>query len=172
MINKEQKKEIVKNLVDKFSRQKTIVFFDYTGLKVNQFQKLRAQLNEQDIDCQVSKKSLIDLALEKSGFKDMAIKDLSGQIALVIGYNDEILPAKILYDFSKENEDLKIMTGLVQKEYLEKESIINLAKLPSKQELLANLVGNISAPISGLVNIFKGNLEKLVFILKNIKLEA
>lgn len=172
MITKEQKKEIVKDLVDKLSRQKTVIFFDYTGLKVNQFQKLRAQLKEQGIDCQVSKKSLIDLALEKSGFKNIAIKNLPGQIALILGYDDEVLPTKILYDFSKENKELKIAAGLIQGEHLEKEALIELAKLPSKQELLSKLVGSLSSPIYGLVNVFKGNLEKLVFIFKNIKLET
>lgn len=172
MIDREQKKEIVKDLIDKLSRQKAVVFFDYTGLKVNQFQEVRAKLRKQKIDCQVCKKSLIDLALEESGFKDVSVKKLPGQIGLVMGYDDEVLPAKILYDFSKDNENLKIVNGLIQGEYLEKESIIELAKLPSKQELLAKLVGNISSPISGLMNVFRSNLEKLIFVLKNVKLEA
>ncbi|OPL11996.1 MAG: hypothetical protein AVO34_01910 [Firmicutes bacterium ML8_F2] len=166
MITKEQKKEIVKDLIDKLSRQKAVVLFDYAGLKVNQFQEARAKLREQEIDCQVCKKSLIDLALEKSGFKDISVKKLPGQIGLAFGYHDEVIPARILYDFSKDNENLKIVNGLIRGEYLEKESVIELAKLPPKQELLANLVGNISSPISGLVNVFRNNLEKLIFTLR------
>ena len=172
MISKGKKIEITKDLSDKLSRQKTVVFFDYTGLKVSQFQELRGQLREQDIDCQAVKKSLIDLSLEKANLKDGKIKDLPGQLALALGYEDEVLPAKILYDFSKKNEDLKILTGFVNGQYLEAEAILSLAKLPSKQELLAKLVGSVGSPISGLVNVLEGNLRKLFFVLKNIESKA
>ena len=171
MITKEQKKETIKDLVDKLSRQKSVIFSDYTGLGFNQFQVLRYQLREQGIDCQVAKKTLIDLALEKAGF-DIKIKELPGRVVLAFGYQDEVLPAKILYNFSKENEALKILTGLVQGEYLENEAIISLAKLPSRQELLARLVGSFSSPLSGLINALQGNMRKLIFIIKDMKLEA
>jgi len=172
MITKDQKKEIIKNLVDRLSRQKAIVFFDYTGLNVGQFQELRGKLREEGIDCQVIKKTLIDLALEKAGLKIGKVKGMPGQIALVLGYEDEVAPARALYQFAKENEDLKIMAGVVQGDYLENEAIINLAKLPSKQELLGKLVATISGPSYGLVNVLKGNLRKLVFVLSNVKSEA
>jgi len=172
MITKEKKKEIIKGLADKLARQKTVVFSDHTGLKVSQVQDLRQQLREEKIDYQVAKKTLIDLALKKAGFDKIKTKELSGQIALVFGYEDEILPAKILYNFSRENKSLKILAGLVNKEYLEEEAIIGLAKLPSKQELLAKLVGSVSAPLSGLTNVLQGNLIKLVNLFKNLKLET
>ena len=114
-----KKREIIRDLTDKLSRQKSVVFFDYTGLKVSQFQDLRSQLRDQGIDCQAAKKSLIDLSLEKANLKDSKIRDLPGQLALALGYEDEVLPAKVLYDYSKKNEDLKILTGFVNGEYLE-----------------------------------------------------
>ncbi len=172
MITKEQKKEIIKDLIDKLSRQKAVVFFDYTGLGVNKFQELRNKLREREIECQAYKKTLINLSLEKAGFKGLKTNDLPGQVALVFGYNDEILPAKILYDFSKGNKEIKILSGFVQGEYLEQAAIENLAKLPSRQELLGKVIGSILSPISNLTNIFNGNLIKLINILKNLKLEA
>jgi large subunit ribosomal protein L10 len=170
MITKDKKKEIIKDLVDKLSRQKVIVFFDYTGLKVNQFQELRSKLREHGLDCQVVKKTLIDLALEKAGLKVAKVKEVPGQVALVFGYEDEVMPVKVLYEFSKENKDLKITAGVVQGDYLKNEAIIALAKLPSKQELLAKLIGSISAPIYGLTNALQSNLRKLVYILKTCNL--
>jgi len=172
MITKDKKKEILKDLVDRLSRQKAIVFFDYTGLKVDQFQELRSKLREEGIDCQVIKKTLIDLALEKAGLKVNKIKEMPGQIALVLGYEDEIAPARILHQFTRENEDLKIIAGIIQGDFLENEAIISLAKLPSKPELLSKLINSISGPTYGLVGALKGNLRKLVFILSNIKSEA
>lgn len=173
MITKDQKKEIVKDLVDKFNKQKAIVFFDYTGLKVNQFQELRSKLREEGIDCQVIKKTLIDLALNEAKLKiPEKIKEIPGQIAIVLGYEDEVIPAKILNDFAKDNKEVKIIAGLIEGSYMENEAIISLAQLPSKQELLAKIVGSISAPVYGLHNVLQGNLRKLVFVLSNIKKEV
>lgn len=169
MITRQQKKEIVEELIDKLSRQKSVIFSDYTGLTVNQVQELRSQLRENNIDYRVAKKTLIDLALDKAGFKDFKIRDLSGQIGLVFSYEDEILPAKIIYDFSRKNETLKMLAGLVQGEYLDSEAIVNLAKLPSKQELLAKLVGGFASPMSGFCNGLQFNLRKLVYLLNILK---
>lgn len=170
MITREQKKEIIKNLADKLSRQKAVLFFDYSGLKVNDFQKLRDKLREEEIDCQVGRKTLIDLAFKKTGFKDIKTKEMTdGQIGLVFGYGDEVAPAKVLYEFAKNKENLKILAGLINGEYLEAKAVNNLAKLPSKQELLAKLISGISSPLYGLNNALRGNLIKLMHILKNIK---
>ena len=154
MITKEQKKEITTSLINKLSRQKAVVFFNYTGLKVNDFQELRSKLREQEIECQAYKKTLVDLSLEKADLKGLKVKNLPGQIALVFGYNDEVLPAKILYDFSKENEEVKILSGFVQGEYLEQTAIESLAKLPSRQELLSKAISSMMSPISNLTNVF------------------
>jgi len=170
MLTKEKKKEVIDDLADKMSRQKAIIFFDYTGLKVNDSQKLRDKFRKEGIECRVSRKTLIDLALEKSGFGQIKTKEIAGQPGLAFGYKDEVLPAKIIYDFSKENEHIKILSGLVNGEYLSGEDILNLAQLPSKQELLAKLVGGISSPLYGLNNILSGNLRKLLYILKNCKI--
>jgi len=172
MISKEQKKEVIKDLTDKLSKQKAVIFFDYSGLKVNKFQELRRNLRDQEIDCQANKKTLISLSLEKSGFKGVGTKDLPGQVALVLGYNDEVLPAKILYDFSKTNKEIKILSGFIQGEYLDNLSIENLAKLPSRQELLSKAIGSMLSPISNLAYVFNGNLIKLTNILKNLKSEV
>lgn len=172
MITKEQKKEFISNLTDKLSRQESVIFFDYTGLKVDKFQELRKKLREQEMDCQVSRKTLIDLSLKKAGLDSLNARILVGQIALVFGYKDEALPAKILYDFSKENEEIKILSGFVQGEYLENEAIISLAKLPLRQELLSKMIRSILFPVSNLTNVLNGNLIKLINIFKNLKLET
>lgn len=169
MITKKEKQELIDQLADKLSRQKSVVFSDYTGLTVNQLQELRSQLRENQIDYKVAKKTLIDLALDKAGFKNVKVKDMPGQVGLVIGYEDEVLPAKLTYDFSKKNESLKIVAGLVNGEYMESESIISLAKLPSKQELLAKLVGSFASPLSGLANALQWNTRKLVYSLNALK---
>lgn len=171
MVPKDKKEQIIQDLIDKFSRQKAVIFTDYTGLKVHQLVVLRKKLRAEGIDYQVAKKTLIDLALEKSGLKKIKTKDLPGQIGLVFGYGDEIQPAKIVYQFSQTNEAMKILSGLVKGEYLENQAIKALAKLPSREELLAQLIGAISAPLTGLVNSLEYNLRGLIYVLKNLKPE-
>jgi len=166
MLSKDQKKQIVEDLTGKLTQQKAVVFFDYTSLKVNEFQELRAELLENKIECQVVKKSLINLALEKAGHKDIKAREMPGQIALIFGSEDEVLPAKILYTFSRQNQKVKILAGLIEKDYLDETAMLVLAKLPSKQELLAKLVSSIKAPMYGFHNALRGNLQKLLFILK------
>ena len=171
MITRQEKQKIIEDLAEKLSRQKTVIFSDFTGLKVSQMYNLRKKLRKEGIDFQVAKKTLIDLALKKAGIKDIKTKDLKGQIALTFGYKDEVEPAKIIYNFSKEkeNEALKILAGVVSGEYFEAKSIERLAKIPSREQLLANLAGAISSPLRGLINVFEGNLRNFVYVLSNIK---
>jgi len=166
MLTKQEKQEIVEELADKFSRQKAAVFSDYSGLTTEQIRGLKIKLREQGIDYQVAKKTLIDLALEKAGFKEIKARRLPGQVAVIFGYGDEVAPARLAYNFSKSNKSFKILAALVQGKFLEEEAALSLAKLPSKQELLAKLVGGIAAPLSGIACVLQGNLRKLIYILE------
>jgi len=97
------------------------------------------------------------------------ISGLEGEIALVLGYGDEIIPAKLVYEFSKENPSLKILGGFFENQFKPAEDFIALAQLPSKQELLARLVGSISSPIASFARVLKANLKGLVYVLSAIK---
>lgn len=168
MITQKQKKQIIEELSKKFKEQKSVIFFNYSGLKVGQFQDLRNQLREKGMECKVAKKSLTDLALKEAGYENVKTEEMDGQMALVFGYEDEILPAKTVYEFSKANESLDVLAGLADGRYLDKDSVLALAKLPSREELVAKLIGQMKAPLSGLVNSLDGNLRKFVFALKAI----
>ena len=169
MISKEQKKEIIQDLNRKIIDAKAIVFADYSGLRVSDFAQLRAKAREIDIEIKVAKKTLFELALKKANYKDISIKKLEGQIGIAFGFSDEVSPAKILFDFSKTNEKLKLLGGILEKKFIDAAQIIFLAKLPSKQQLLAQIAGGIAAPMSGFINILYGNLRNLIFVLNTIK---
>jgi len=169
MLTKNQKRELVKDLTEKLSKIKTAIFTDYTGLSVVKMTELRRQLKEQDAEMRVIKKTLVDLALKESKAADFQIKKLNGQLAVVFGYCDEVAPAKVLYNFSKKEEHLKILGGLLENSFVNSEQVISLAKLPSRPELLGRTVGAIAAPLSGFINVLQGNLRNLVYVLANIK---
>ena len=165
---KEQKRIILEGLNERIKKQTVILIVDFTGLKVIEAFNLRKQLKEVNAELKVAKKTLIQIAL-KNGNLDKNIREMNGEIALVFGYQDEILPAKIVYDFSKKNENLKILGGFFENEFQSAEKFIELAKLPSKEELLGRLVGSISSPLTGFVRSLQYNIKGLVFALNAIK---
>ena len=165
---KEQKKLILEELNERIKKQTTMIIVDFTGLKVIEAFDLRKRLKKINAELKVAKKTLIQLALKNNNL-DKNIKEMNGEIALVFGYQDEILPAKVIYDFSRENEKLKILGGFFENKFQNVEKFIELAKLPSKEELLGKLVGSISSPITGFVRSLQYNLKGLIFALNAIK---
>jgi large subunit ribosomal protein L10 len=164
MLTKKQKEQVIEDLVDRIKRQKILVFTDFSGLKVSETRDLRKKLKEAGIDYKVAKKTLIKLALEKAK-KAVDVMQFKSSVALVSGYNDPIMPAKIISQFSKEHDKLKILGGLIDNKVLTVEEIKELAKILSREELLAKLVWSIKSPVSGFVNVLRGNLRNLMGIL-------
>lgn len=165
---KDQKKVEITNLTKKFKEAKGVVFVDYKGLTVKEVEELRKELRANEVDYYVAKKTLANIALKEAGQKDVDVKSMEGQLAISFGLKDEVLPATLLYKFAKTHESLKLLGGIVENQYLGQPEIMSLAQMPSKQELLAKMVGSISAPLTGFVQVLKGNLNSLVYALKAI----
>jgi len=168
-LTREQKEKIVEELVEKIEKQKAMFFVEISGIKVNDVNQLRNNLKEENSELKVVKKTLMEIALDKAGIKQVDPRELKGELAVVFGYQDLVTPAKIVYDFADENESLEILGGFFEEKVREKEKVIQFAKLPSKDELLARLVGSINAPISNFVNVLQGNMRSLVYALDQIK---
>ena len=166
---KEQKKQIVDNLAEKLSNFKSLVFTDYKGLTVAEASAIRKLAKEQGAEYIVAKKTLINLALDKAGLKDIDVKSLTGNVALIIGFEDEVAPAKIAANFAKDHEALKLLGGIMEQKYIDLAQVELLSKIPSKAELLAKLVGSLNSPVSGFVNVLAGSLRGLVYVLNAIK---
>jgi large subunit ribosomal protein L10 len=167
MQTKEQKKKIIKDMVSKIKEAKSVVFSDFKGVKVKDLTELKKELRKEEIDFKVSKKTLINLAFKEAGI-EVNTKTMEGQVAVSISSKDEVAPAKIISNFSKKNENLKILGGVLEKKVMNIEEVKSLAKLPGKEELLAKLVGTLQAPISGFVNVCAGNIRGLVQVIKSI----
>lgn len=167
MQTKKQKKEIVADLSEKLKNSKAAVFSDFKGLLVKDMMALRKELRKEKIDFKVAKKTLIELALKNAKI-DASVKNMEGQLAVAISQEDEVAAAKIMAKVAKENENLKILGGILEMKFLGKEEIMALSKLPSKDELLAKLVGTLNAPVSGFVNVLAGNIRGLINVLKAV----
>jgi len=167
-LTKIQKKKIIEELKEKIAQQKVTIFVDFTGLKAKDIFDLRKKLKMVDSQLKIAKKTLAQIAFKESGLKT-EIKKLKGEIALVFGLKDEISPAKTIWQSALAAPNLKILGGFLENKFVEAEKIIELAKLPTREELLARLVGSISAPISNFVNVLEANIKGLIFVLKQIK---
>lgn len=165
---KEQKKEALEAVKNKISKQKIIMFVDFSGLKVNDMFELRNKLKESGGELRVAKKTIIGLALKETGL-DFDVGELEGEIALILGYEDFISPAKIVYEFSQENPNLKILGGFFENKSETAEKFIALAQTPSQEELLTRMVGSMSAPLTNFVRALNYNIKGLLQVLIAIK---
>ena len=144
-----QKKEEVANLAAKMKEAKIILLTDYRGINVADVTKLRADLRNTNSEYKVIKNNIIKRALDMNG--ESALDDLlTGPTAVLMGDEDYLEPSKVLYNFAKDNDFYKIKGGIIDGKVMTAEEIITLAKLPSKQELLAKLAGCLLANISKL----------------------
>ena len=167
-LTKAQKKKILDELKEKIAKQTVMIFVDFTGLKVKDLSSLRKKLKSVGNEIKVAKKTLMGIAFKKAKL-EIEPKKMSGEVALVFSYKDQISPAKMVYQFSQENPNLKILGGFFENKFREAEEIIALAKLPSREELLAKLVGSISSPISNFVNVLQANIKGLLQVLTQVK---
>lgn len=166
---REQKEKALKDLDVMLKDFKSLVFVDYKGLKVKEAAEIKRLCRKQNTKYIVAKKTLIKLAMEKAGLKDLDIKGLQGNIGMIIGLEDEVAPAKIAADFGKTHESLKMLGGIMDSKFIDFAQVTALSKIPSKMELLSQLVRSLNSPVSGFVNVLAGNLRGLVTVLNGIK---
>lgn len=167
MLTKQQKIDLVQKLTEKIKAGKVMIFSDYSGTTVAKMKNLRDELRKSGSSYKISKKKLIELAFKNVGV-EVDVKSMEGQIGVAIGETDEVSAAKVLAKFSKENDNFKILQGVLENKVISGEKVIALSKLLSREELLAKLVGSINAPVSGFVNVLAGNIRGLVTVLKGI----
>lgn len=168
MITKAQKGEIVADLADKFKRQKIAIFSDFSGVSVAKSQMLRRLLRKEDAEYKVAKKTLFDRALAETS-TNTATKGMKGEIGVAFGYGDQVAPAKVLAKFAKEIETFKILGGLLDGKLLSGAEIMAFARLPSREILLAQVVGALSAPLRGLAFVLQSSIRNLAFVLDQVK---
>ena len=144
-----QKEEEVSKLAEKLKEAKIILLTDYRGINVADVTKLRADLRNTNSEYKVIKNNIIKRALDANG--ESGLDDLlEGPTAIVIGTEDYLEPSKVIYNFSKNNEFYKIKGGIIDGKVMTSEEIITLAKLPSRQELMAKLAGALLGNITKL----------------------
>ncbi len=161
---------MVTDITDKLSKAKSLVFADYQGLTMSQLSAIRSELAEQSAEFTVTKNNLLKIALKNNNqsFDDAV---LVGPIATLFTFGDEISPIKVLTKAIKDNNVGQIKGGLLDGEFLSEAKVKQLAELPSKDQLRAQVVGTIAAPLYGLVNVLQGNIRNLVYAIEQIRIK-
>lgn len=166
-LSKEKKIEITSELASLLAESKLTVIANYRGLSVQQMQELRRQATGADTKIKVVKNRLVKKALEQTeGLKDIDTSVLNDQLLYAFNSVDEVAGPQVLRKFSKVVAPLEFIGAISPDgKLLSAEDVTTLASLPSKEQLRAQLVGTISAPLSGFANVLKGNLTGFINVL-------
>lgn len=167
-MDKSQKDNIVRGLQESLGKASGAFLVDYQGLKVETLTKLRHELREANVQFQVVKNRLLVIACE--GTDTAVLKDhITGPSALAITYEDVIKPAKVLTNFSRDNEALEIKVGQINGKVVDLRAINKLAKLPPKEILLSQLLFTLSGVPASLVRVLSEIPRRMVTVLEAIK---
>lgn len=161
---REIKAETLKELTQKITAAKTVAFTQYHGLTVNQLSLLRKKIKSAGGELVVAKNTLMRRALSINNLPFTA-SELNGPTATVFAYEDEIAPVKIVAETAKTLTVPSFKFGFFAGQFLDATSLQKLANIPPRGELQAKVVGVISSPLYGLVNILTANIRNLVSVL-------
>jgi len=170
MVTLAQKQERVIDLKEQMSRSKLAVVSDYRGLTVKEMTELRRRVQAAGGDYTVAKNTLIRRALSETEGAPQIDAMLKGPTALVVGYQDPVAPVKALMDFLKETKkEMDIRGGIVEGKPVSAKDLQQIATLPSREEMVAKLMGSMQAPAQGVVNTLSGVARNLVYTLEAIR---
>ncbi len=163
-ISRDKKQSLVSELAEILGAAKMTAFAHYDGLTVADVQKLRRSAREQGVTIKVVKNRLVKVALgQNAALKDVDTSTLVGQLLYATSSEDEVAPAQVLASFAKTNDALKI-AGAISKEgaLLSVDEVKALATLPSKNELIAQVLATLSSPVNDVLSGLSGNLHALL----------
>ena len=162
MMNKEQKRNYIKNMTAQFENSEAVLVTHYQGLNMKQLDVLREQMREHGIQFKITKNRITKLALKNSKCKDL-INLFTGPTAIALS-EDVITSAKILTKFSKENQNLKILGGIMGKEILDIAGVANVATLPTLDEARGKIVGILRSSAQKIASILLAPASKIAIL--------
>ena len=162
MMNKDQKKQYIEEMTAQFDKSEAVIVTHYQGLTVSQLDNLRKKMREHGVKFKITKNKITKLALEKTKCKD--ISDLFTGPTAVAMSEDAITSAKILTNFSKENESLKILGGIMGNDILDVAGVQNVATLPTLDEARAKIVGILRSPAQKIASILLAPASKIAIL--------
>ena len=167
-MTREEKQTQVKDLHEKFSTATVAILAEFNGLKVEEITELRRKLRSAEGELKVVKNNLAIRAVDGTPLSETK-PSFVGPVAVAFGYADPVPATKIVQEFSDEKDKFKIKIGVIEGRVIDSKNIKFVARLPAKEVLIANLVSQLQAPITGIVFVLEGMLQQFVGVLEAIK---
>lgn len=161
------KEGLVGEIKERFNGSEAVLLIDYRGLSVKEMQELRRSVREAGGDIKVYKNSLTEIAIRELALPNMD-EHLQGPTAFVFVEADPVAPAKALSVFAKAHQALELKGGLVQNRVIDTDGLKALATLPSREELVAKLLGTMQNPLTGTVRVLAGPARAFATVLDAI----
>ena len=161
------KTQNVEEIKEKINKAQSMILVDYRGLTVAQLTELRSRYRKVGVDYKVYKNSMMRFAFKDSGLEGFN-EFLKGPSAIAFGFDDPVSAAKVTSEFAKTNDKLEIKAGIVDGKIIDVNGVNNLAELPSKEVLIAQVLCGFNAPIQGFANVLQGTIRGLAIALNAI----
>ncbi|WP_114091602.1 50S ribosomal protein L10 [Clostridioides difficile] len=156
----EIKSEVVSEIVEKLQKSSAAVVVDYKGLTVEEVTELRKQIREAGVDYKVYKNTLVRRAAKEVGIEQFNDELLVGTNAIAFGYDDPVAPARILKGFMDSHPKMKLKMGIVEGAFYDESKIVEMANIPSREVLIAKLLGSLKAPVSNFAYLIDAIAKK------------
>lgn len=156
----EIKSEVVSEIVEKLQKSSAAVVVDYKGLTVEEVTELRKQMREAGVDYKVYKNTLVRRAAKEVGIEQFNDELLVGTNAIAFGYDDPVAPARILKGFMDSHPKMKLKMGIVEGAFYDESKIVEMANIPSREVLIAKLLGSLKAPVSNFTYLIDAIAKK------------
>ena len=163
-VRKDKKQQLVADLNEILSDAKMTVFAKYQGLSVSELQELRHLARENNVKIKVVKNRLVRVAMgEIAVYKDTDTSALEGQLLYAISNDDEVAPAQVLAKFAKEHQALELKGAFsAEGKSINEQEVVELSKLPSKDQLIGQVVNMLTGTVNDVTNALSGNLHALL----------
>ncbi len=166
--NLEQKQKVVGELTEKFRKSNGSYFLNFTSMTVAATNKLRHLFHEKGVEYKVAKNTMIWRAIQEVGYQGIDESQLKGNTGIVFGYDDPLVPAKILKPILEKEETPKFKGAIVEGVFYDASQFKTLANLPSKSELIAGILGSLNAPVSGIVGSLNAVMRDLASVIEEV----
>lgn len=166
-----QKENIVTKAADVLGKSRFTIFADFTGMSVAKSRAFRQMVRKEGGGFQVLKKTLARLALTKHGLPTDLLDNYGGTLAVAVHPNEDNNLAKVFFQAAKEFPELKVIGGLYEKRSISRADVMELAKLPTKNEMLARLCGTLIAPLSGFARVLNGPIVGFTTIINKLAIK-
>ena len=167
-MNKNEKTDVISEVKEMVENSSAIFLTDYSGINVEDISELRTQFRNEGVKYKVFKNTLVKRALEESNKYEKLVDHLVGMTGFAFADDNPVAPAKIIKKYFDKNDKLLLKGCYIENEYFDGDRLAELASLPSKNELIASILGSVNAPASGIVGAVAAVMRDLVSVIGEI----